>query len=115
MLRDTLIDIANRFGVDNQLRSIRAAFYPIHKHDREDGQKLRLLLRFALTENSNCVEIGAYRGRGLAEMVRLAPHGQHIAYEPQPHLYRNLVDRSPPLMFGRPQYRTKKAKVVSPM
>jgi FkbM family methyltransferase len=54
-----------------------------------------LLLESVLKEDSNCVDVGAYRGRVLAEIVRLAPHGKHIAYEPLPHIHKYLVDRFP--------------------
>lgn len=95
MLRDILIDTAARLGIDDQLRSIRAALYPSHRRNRIDGQNMRLLLESVLTEDSNCVDIGAYRGRVLAEIMLLAPHGKHIAYEPLPHVHRYLVDRFP--------------------
>jgi len=31
----------------------------------------------------------------LAEIVRVAPHGKHIAYEPLPHIHKYLVDHFP--------------------
>lgn len=95
MLRDKLIDTATRLGIDNQLRSIRATLSPKYRHDRDEGMRLRLMLEASLTENSNCIDIGAYRGNVLAEILRVAPHGRHIAYEPLPHMYRYLVKRFP--------------------
>ena len=95
MLRDMLIDTAARLGIDDRLRTIRAAVYPSHRRNRIDGQNIRLLLESVLTEDSNCIDIGAYRGRVLTEIVRLAPRGRHIAYEPLPHIHRYLVDRFP--------------------
>lgn len=97
MLRDKLINTAMRFGIDEQLRCIRNSL-PFEKHsnvDEQKLQKLRLLLASILTVNSNCIDIGGFRGRVLAEMVRLAPHGQHIAYEPQPDKCRSLIKRFP--------------------
>jgi FkbM family methyltransferase len=95
MLRDILIDTAVRLGIDDQLRSIRATLHPNYRHDRIESEHLRSLLISTLTEDSNCVDIGAYRGRILAEIMRVAPRGRHIAYEPLPHLYRFLVDHFP--------------------
>jgi len=95
MIRDKLIDTAVRLGIDEQLRGIRATLYPKYRHDRIEGQNLRLLLKSVLTENSNCVDVGAYRGRILAEIVRVAPYGRHIAYEPLPHIHRYLVEHFP--------------------
>ncbi len=41
-----------------------------------------MLLAFALPADANCIDIGAANGKVLSEIVRVAPHGQHIAYEP---------------------------------
>jgi len=52
-------------------------------------------MSFALAEDSNCIDIGAHKGAALAEMVRVAPRGKHIAYEPLPFLHKYLVDHFP--------------------
>jgi len=52
-------------------------------------------MAFALTEDANCIDIGSHKGAVLAEMVRVAPRGKHIAYEPLPFLYKYLVDHFP--------------------
>jgi FkbM family methyltransferase len=95
MLRDKLIDSAARFGIDSQLRSIRATLLPRYRHDRVGNEHLRRLLESVLKEDSNCIDIGAYRGRVLAELVGIAPRGKHIAYEPLPHLYAYLLEHFP--------------------
>jgi FkbM family methyltransferase len=95
VLRDRVIDTAINFGVDEQLRALRAAVHPVHRQQRADDEKLRLLLQSTLTAHSSCIDIGAYRGRVLAEIVRVAPNGQHIAYEPSPHAHERLVMRFP--------------------
>lgn len=95
MLRDKLIDTATRFGFDAQLRRMRAAVLPRYKHDRVESENLRKLLRSVLKEDSNCIDIGAYRGRVLAEILQVAPRGKHIVYEPLPHLNKYLRDRYP--------------------
>ncbi len=95
MLRDKLIDTATRLGVDDQLRRMRAAVLPRYKHDRVESENLRKLLKSVLKEDSNCIDIGAYRGRVLAEILHVAPHGKHIVYEPLPHLNSYLRERYP--------------------
>src|SRR5262249_37946392 len=61
--------------------------------DYLDSRNLRMLLAFTLTENANCIDIGANRGSVLDEIVRIAPNGKHIAYEPVPFLYKHLKER----------------------
>lgn len=95
MLRDKLIDTATRLGIDDNLRSIRATLSPKYRHDRAEGRRLRSMLEASLSETSNCIDIGAYRGNVLAEIIRVAPRGKHIAYEPLPHMHKYLVERFP--------------------
>lgn len=49
------------------------------------------LLADVLTVDSNCVDIGACEGEVLSVMVRLAPEGRHIAYEPLPEMFSRLT------------------------
>src|SRR5713226_5292099 len=95
MIKDIVINTAVRLGIDDQLRSVCTPLFSSLRRDRVDNQHLRLLLTFALTEDSNCIDIGAHKGGVLAEMVRVAPYGRHIAYEPLPHLHKYLVDHFP--------------------
>jgi FkbM family methyltransferase len=60
-----------------------------------DNRSLRLMLSSLLDEDSNCIDIEAYRGDVFAEFVRLAPRGRHIAFEPLPEFHRLLIDRFP--------------------
>lgn len=95
MLKDIVVNAAVRIGVYDQLRSIYGHIDPSLRRDRIDNQNLRLLLAFALTEDANCIDIGAHKGAVLAEIVRVAPFGKHIAYEPLPLLHKDLVNRFP--------------------
>jgi len=65
------------------------------QRNRRDDQQLKLMLTFFLTEKSNCIDVGAYRGKFIADMIRLAPRGHHIAFEPVPHLSEHLKLRCP--------------------
>jgi len=65
------------------------------ERDRRDNEHLRLLLAFALAPDSNCVDVGSHAGTVLEEMIRCAPRGRHIAYEPLPELHRRLCERFP--------------------
>ena len=94
MIREKLIDTAVRLGIDDRLRNIREAM-PTHRRNRITELSVRLLLTFTLAENANCIDIGAYRGHVLSEILRVAPRGQHIAYEPQPDRYNDLLKRFP--------------------
>jgi FkbM family methyltransferase len=58
--------------------------------DRRDSELMRRLIAWSLGPDSCCIDIGAHSGGVLTEMVRVAPRGRHIAYEPLPHLAEGL-------------------------
>jgi len=60
-----------------------------------EHSNLHLLLSFLLTPSSNCIDIGAAYGMFLSDMVRLAPNGKHLAFEPIPELHKSLVSKYP--------------------
>jgi FkbM family methyltransferase len=94
-LRDTLIEATMRVHLDEPLQRARARLSPSGREDAEEQRQLEALLTRTLTPASNCIDIGAYRGRILKAMVARAPLGTHIAYEPLPHLHSLLVRRFP--------------------
>jgi FkbM family methyltransferase len=60
-----------------------------------DNERLRQLLAFTLAPDSNCIDVGCHQGDVLREMVRLAPRGRHIAYEPVPASFDALAAEFP--------------------
>jgi FkbM family methyltransferase len=62
---------------------------------RSGEESLRLLLAYTLSADANCIDVGAHRGDVLREMLRVAPAGRHIAYEPLPQLAASLRERFP--------------------
>jgi FkbM family methyltransferase len=60
------------------------------ERDRRDFESMRRLLAFVLEPDSCCIDVGAHRGAVLAEMLRCAPAGRHIAFEPIPALAAHL-------------------------
>jgi FkbM family methyltransferase len=54
-----------------------------------------MLLAFALPADANCIDVGAANGKVLSEIVRIAPHGRHIAYEPLKVFNAELRSRFP--------------------
>jgi FkbM family methyltransferase len=82
--RDYVVDRLNRESPGRVARRIRA-----------DDRHLGLLLSFALTSRSNCIDVGANDGFFLRQFPRVAPLGRHIAYEPLPELCAELARRFP--------------------
>lgn len=65
------------------------------RRDRRDNEALTLLVAAALAPDSSAIDVGANEGRVLSEIVRVAPAGRHLAYEPIPELAERLRGRYP--------------------
>jgi FkbM family methyltransferase len=61
---------------------------------RYDRQTLEIMKRI-LRKDSNCVDVGCHKGKMLAPICELAPHGMHFAFEPLPALCEDLRKRFP--------------------
>ncbi len=61
------------------------------RHDRDTIRIMKAVLR----PDSNCIDVGAYRGTMLEPMLRRAPRGTHHAFEPIPELAEQLRTKFP--------------------
>ena len=78
------------------LRRVRRRFLPAHiRADIRDTELLVALLEEMLEPDSDCLDVGAHAGSVLAEMVRIAPRGRHVAWEPLPAFAARLRERFP--------------------
>ncbi len=65
------------------------------RQDALDNANMRRLVSFVLGPDDSAVDIGCNHGGMLAEMVRVAPNGRHVAFEPIPELAAELRERFP--------------------
>lgn len=101
-MRQTVLRSARRLGLEVPLRQAqRTLEAPSTRRNRRDDENLRVLMAAVLGRDSNCIDVGANRGTILADMVALAPDGQHIAYEPLPELAATLQARYPDIDIRR--------------
>lgn len=94
-MRAELVRAVDRLGAGPYLRRAQGLVDPNMRRARRDDEHLRLLLAFVLSSESNCIDVGCHEGMVLSEMVRIAPQGHHIAYEPLPHLAQRLRQSFP--------------------
>ncbi len=78
-----------------QARRAAELFSPMTRRDRRDNEALTLLVAATLAPDASSIDIGANEGRVLAEIVRVAPAGRHIAYEPIPVMAEQLARTFP--------------------
>jgi FkbM family methyltransferase len=63
--------------------------------DRRDHEAMSVLFAGALAPDANCIDVGCHLGSVLRMMLRCAPDGRHIAYEPIPEIYTAVAARFP--------------------
>lgn len=51
------------------------------------------IMKRTIQEDSNCLDIGCHKGEILEIILKLAPKGKHIAFEPIPEFYAQLQQR----------------------
>ena len=82
--------------VIDTLRRVRRRFLPAHvRADIRDTELLVALLEEVLEPDSDCLDVGAHAGSILREMVRVAPRGRHVAWEPLPAFAAGLREAFP--------------------
>ncbi len=55
-----------------------------------DQQRLKIVLPELLEADSNCIDVGAHKGNFLNHVLKYAPKGEHLAFEPLRELYDQL-------------------------
>ena len=95
-VRQKILASARRMGLEPQLRRAQDALTPRSRlRSKRDDAHLRAIMAAVLPPEASCIDIGANAGEVLRTMVRLAPAGDHIAYEPLPELAGALAERFP--------------------
>jgi FkbM family methyltransferase len=83
-------------GLEPRAVALKRAFEPAHTtQDRRDHDALATIFAATLAPDACCIDIGAHSGDVLAEIVRIAPRGRHLAFEPLPALATDLQKRLP--------------------
>ncbi len=68
---------------------------PATRRDLRDNEAMKLLVAASLAPDGSAIDVGANVGSVLSEIVRVAPAGRHLAYEPIPGLAADLRARFP--------------------
>ncbi len=64
----------------------------VTRNQKYDAYTQKIIQR-SLKQGSNCIDIGCHKGEILDLMIKDAPDGKKIGFEPIPELYRYLADR----------------------
>jgi FkbM family methyltransferase len=83
-------------GLEPRAVALKRAFEPAQTtQDRRDHEAMATIFAAALRPDANVIDVGAHTGDVLADVLRIAPHGRHIGFEPLPDLAIALQRRHP--------------------
>jgi len=91
-------------------RRLYGALVP-SKGNQYDKQTFALM-RKILASDSNCIDVGAYRGEILTQIIKIAPKGTHFAFEPVPENYAYLSRKFPDVRVYNTALGAKKGSTV---
>lgn len=86
-----ILDQIKRY-IPTQLKSLLKRLpIPLTTNHKYDLYTKRVLKSF-LKPNSNCVDVGCYKGEILDLFLQYAPNGSHLAFEPIPLNFKHLEE-----------------------
>jgi FkbM family methyltransferase len=65
------------------------------RRDALDRHGMQVVIAATLPRDGHAIDVGAHRGAILRDIVRIAPLGRHLAYEPLPDCYKYLCREFP--------------------
>lgn len=86
---------AARTGNEERMQELEAVFRKGSRRALRDDLITEGLLPAILRGDSSAIDVGANVGDVLRQITHLAPAGNHIAYEPVPHLAQKLTQQFP--------------------
>jgi FkbM family methyltransferase len=82
--------MAARLGLEAEARRAWQMARPAVRRDLAERRQLRRLVAWTVPHDGHCIDVGSHVGDILRDLVRVAPNGRHIAYEPLPAFAADL-------------------------
>jgi len=92
-IRQIMIDAINNTFFESSARKMYELFS--NTQGSKYDQQTRLIMEKTLKIDSNCIDVGSYRGEILRDMVRFSPQGDIYAFEPTRQNYQYLKKKFP--------------------
>src|ERR1700730_4927575 len=94
-MKHQLRQLVLRLITNTPLESIARSLYGrcVQSKGNQYDQQTFELMSQTLRPDSNCIDVGAYRGEVLRQILELAPKGHHFAFEPVLENYRYVADK----------------------
>ncbi len=80
-------------GLKDLFKKVLSALHIDLTRNMRYDRLTRQIMKEILKPDSNCIDVGCFKGEILDEIVRLSPDGIHFAFEPIPEYYNQLKSR----------------------
>jgi FkbM family methyltransferase len=87
--------LARKIKKINRITKFNRQKHPELKHLGEERPQIRLAMQRLIQDQMNCLDVGTHFGQALSKILKLSPHGKHIAVEPVPYKAQWLRDKFP--------------------
>jgi FkbM family methyltransferase len=95
-MRRLITSFAATTHSEHRFRALSSARSSYAEHrNRRDDEALLAVMASVLRRDSCCIDVGANEGAMLEQMIRLAPAGRHLAFEPLADYAARLAARFP--------------------
>lgn len=96
-LQNRALNLAHRVeGLRPYVDGFRAIKVPAWEgRNKRDEEQLTVVLATSLRRDSNAIDVGAASGEILRKILRIAPEGHHVAFEPRPDAASRLLSHFP--------------------
>ncbi len=94
-MRHAVMSGAQRLGIEEPVKRLRALTNAGLRRDLRDHAMFRAIIAAVVPRDAHTIDVGAHEGDVVAELLRVAPSGRHIAYEPIPGFAKRLRERFP--------------------
>ncbi len=91
MIKTLLRAVVRRLGLTEHVRYVRMVTTKRGRRGLRDDRQLAFFMASIISHDANCIDVGAHEGWVLREIVKLAPDGHHMAFEPIPKLAAKLT------------------------
>ena len=95
IVKQTGLTVLQRLRLEDRARHLLQVRTRHGRRAARDDRNMALFMASILAPDACCVDVGAHKGWILQEMVRLAPLGKHMAFEPIPELAAKLAVEFP--------------------
>lgn len=75
------------------IRSILIFFHLDLTKNLQYDRLTKSIMKSTLKDDSNCIDIGCFKGEMLDLMIRFSGSGKHFAFEPIPDFYNKLISK----------------------